>query len=173
MIFRLLLALLVSLGGSVHAAETEVSTIVSCKRDGEFWLCGSWHRGQVEVFRSETYITQVEFEGESDARLQAAIASGSSGRMAEAKASAPTYTLQLLACRAVACVESTGLLAIPGSHSVEIRRNGQHWYVLAVGEYASVKAAQQAAAQLMVDYQLKDKPWIRTLDSLNKQRLAP
>ncbi|HEY5717922.1 MAG TPA: hypothetical protein VIS52_05455, partial [Motiliproteus sp.] len=154
-------------------SAAEVSSIVSCKRDGELWLCGAWRQGQVEVFRSETYITQVEFDARADAQLQAALTKPHSGRMVEANASAPTYTLQLLACREPGCVESSGLMAIPASRKLEVKRNGQLWQLLAVGEYPSMKAAQQAAAKLILEFKLRDKPWVRTLDSVNNLRLAP
>lgn len=172
MTFRILLALFAYVV-AVPVTAAEVSTIVSCKRDGEFWLCAAWKQGQIEVFRSETYITQVEFDADTQVALQAALDGNSSGRTAEPLSSAPTYTLQLFACQSKACVDASGLGKIPGSRQVEIARGGQHWFVLAVGEYPSVKAAQQAAAELMVSYKLREKPWIRTLDSLERQRLAP
>ncbi|WP_210397588.1 hypothetical protein [Motiliproteus sediminis] len=170
--FRILLALLGSIV-AIPVAAAEVSTIVSCKRDGEFWLCAGWRQGQVEVFRSETYITQVEFDAETQATLQAAIDGHAAGRTAEPMAAAPSYTLQLFACRSQACIDASGLSQVPASRQVEIVRGGQHWYVLAVGEYPSVKRAQQAAAELMLTYKLREKPWIRTLDSLERQRLKP
>ncbi len=160
----LLIALLLAPG----AWATEVASITACKPEGEVWICARWKNNQVMIYRSQHYLSGIEFSGE----LAAAASSGMQG---EVFGVAPEeYTLQLLACNNAPCDERLQQLkVIPGSREVEIQNDNRLWRVLLVGRYGSIKSAQQAAAGLMSQYQLRDKPWVRTLDSIARRRVNP
>lgn len=85
-----------------------------------------------------------------------------------------SYTIQLLACSALQCEERLQKLqAIPGSQVVEMKVQDRLLHALIVGGYSTYKEAQQAAGELITRYQLQEKPWIRTLDSVRSHMLEP
>ncbi len=168
----------------------EVASIVSCKPEGDRWLCAAYQNDQIHVFRSDFYQTKVEFKGAlvtdkampspatapvMDAPINSA---GSSVNSTSASVSASIagdglpegrYTVQLLACNAIQCKERIQRLqGIAGSQVVELKVQDRLMNVLIVGGYPNYKTAQKAAADLMTRYQIADKPWIRTIDSLRK-----
>lgn len=155
---------------------TDVASITACKPDGEIWICASWKDNRVAVFRSQHYLSGVEFSGEQESSAIAVpLSDAASGVKSDAlSAASGNYTLQLLACNSAPCDERLRQLKnINGSHEVEIKSDSKLWRVLLVGRYASIKSAQQAAAQLMSQYKLRDKPWVRTLDSITRRRVKP
>ncbi len=164
--------------------SVEVAAIVACKEDGETWLCAAYEDDKLQVFRSERYISKVEFSGEIGKPTSPAV--NMLGRkskpipakmMSSVKAASKSlpggkYTLQLLACNAPICRKRMAALeAIPDSQAVEIKHQGKLWEVLIVGGYASTKAAQQAAAMLIKRHGLKDKPWVRTVESIRSRMI--
>ncbi len=166
-----LLVVFTSLSSGVAALE--VSSIVSCKQEGEGWLCAAWRNGAIEVFRSEHYITKVEFATEVGPPLTDPAAMLPPADSAPGLAAPAIYTLQLLACNSGACRRQMDKIrSIPNAKVVEIKSQGKLWQVLIVGEYASQKSAQIAAAELMSRYQLRDKPWVRSLQSLHRREVA-
>lgn len=152
----------------------DVATIVSCKPEGEGWLCAAYQNDQIHVFRSDFYQTKVEFKGsfsadEPSAPATAPVIDAPIKTMESSGDGLPEgrYTVQLLACNALKCMERIQRLqGIPGSQFVEQKIEDRLMNVLIVGGYPSYKAAQRAAADLMTQYQIADKPWIRTIDSL-------
>ncbi len=173
--FRLvapLLALLLSLLLSPALQAVEVASVTACKPDGEVWLCATWKDGRTGVYRSKNYISAVEFKGAVASDPMADASPESTVKMADKAVSKSIYTLQLLACNAAPCREGlVQLQQIPDSRVVEIKQNNSLWQVLLVGHYPSIKTAQQAAAQLMSGYKLRDKPWVRTLDSIRRHQV--
>ncbi len=174
---------------AISAWAVEVASIVACKQDGETWLCAALENDSVQVFRSDYYISKVEFRGMAEPEVAPATtvpATAAPGLMtAPPKTNlkpgmavtdtlpAAVYTLQLLACNAQGCRQQMQVLnQIPGSQIVEIKHQGKLWEVLIVGGYASKKTAQQAAAELIKRYQLRDKPWVRTVDSIRSRLVA-
>lgn len=156
----------------------EVSSIVSCKPEGERWLCAAYQNDQIHVFRSDFYQTKVEFKGAltTDKPVPLSVVvpvvnapvdvlnSPSSDGLPEGR-----YTIQLLACSALKCSERIQRLqGIASSQVVEQKVNSRLMHVLIVGGYPTYKGAQRAAADIMTRYQLAEKPWIRTVDSLRK-----
>ena len=151
----------------------EVSSVTACKPDGEIWLCATWKDGRTGVYRSKNYISSVEFKGAVEADSMANANPASTVKMADKATQKPNYTLQLLACNAGSCREGLKQLQqIPNSRMVELKQNNALWQVLLVGEYGSIKTAQQAAAELMETYKLRDKPWVRTLDSVSRRQVS-
>ncbi len=184
---------------AISAWAVEVASIVACKQDGETWLCAALENDSVQVFRSDYYISKVEFRGMAEPEVAPATvipattvpattvpAAAAPGLMtAPPKTNlkpgmavtdtlpAAVYTLQLLACNAQGCRQQMQVLnQIPGSQIVEIKHQGKLWEVLIVGGYASKKTAQQAAAELIKRYRLRDKPWVRTVDSIRSRLVA-
>ncbi|MEH6469909.1 MAG: hypothetical protein V7752_01550 [Halopseudomonas sp.] len=155
---------------------TEVSSITACKPEGEVWLCASWKDNRMAVYRSQHYVAGVEFSGEVDAGSVLAPMTGArSGINNTSSVSGEgSYTLQLLACNSAPCLKRMEQLKkIPASQQVEIKNDNQLWQVLLVGRYGSIKTAQQAAGGLMTEYQLRDKPWVRTIDSITRRKVEP
>ncbi len=188
---------------AISAWAVEVASIVACKQDGETWLCAALENDSVQVFRSDYYISKVEFRGMAEPEVAPAAvvpatvpattvpATTVPGTIAPGLMTAPpktnlkpgmaltdrlpaaVYTLQLLACNAQVCRQQMQVLnQIPGSQVVEIKHQGKLWEVLIVGGYASKKTAQQAAAELIKRYRLRDKPWVRTVDSIRSRLVA-
>lgn len=163
----------------------EVSSIVSCKADGETWLCAAYENEQLQVFRSEYYQTKVEFKGEfgqqsavkppATAPVNPAPVSAISSSAPKAVLPQGVYTIQLLACKALRCQQriEDGLKTIPDSQRVELRSDNGLMQVLIVGGYPTQKKAKQVAGDLITRYNLSEKPWIRTLDSVSRQMLQP
>lgn len=151
----------------------EVSSVTACKPDGEVWLCATWKDGRTGVYRSKNYISSVEFKGAVEEDSMANANPASTVKMADKATQKSSYTLQLLACNAASCSDALKQLQqIPDSRVVELKQNNALWQVLLVGEYGSIKTAQQAAAELMGTYKLRDKPWVRTLDSVSRRRVG-
>ena len=182
----LLPALLVSIAPAAMASE--VSSMTACKPDGAAWLCATWKDNRMSLFRSSRYLSNLELSGEVEggvvkggavAAVQAAMpAAGSATPGVKAaspvSASGGEYTLQLLACNNERCSKRMQkFVKIPQSRIVEIKNDNQLWQVLLVGHYGSIKSAQQAAAALISQYQLKDKPWVRTLASIERRLVKP
>ncbi|MFT5720378.1 MAG: hypothetical protein ACI9W6_000668 [Motiliproteus sp.] len=176
---RLLLFALLFTSG---AWATEVTSITACKPEGEIWVCASWKDNRVAVYRSQHYLSGIEFNGEFESaatfttkgvpKSPASVSAALSGTQGES--SIGRYTLQLLACHSAPCDRRLQLLKnIPESREVEIKNANALWRVLLVGRYGSIKAAQQAAAELMTEYKLRDKPWVRTLGSIARRRVDP
>ncbi len=157
---------------------TDVTSITACKPDGEVWICASWKGNRVAVYRSQYYRSGVEFGGEFSGE-SAAIQVPLSGAVSEVKsdsvdAVAGNYTLQLLACNNTPCYQRLQQLnKIPGTREVEIKSDNKLWQVLLLGRYGSIKSAKQAAGELMSSHKLRDKPWVRTLDSIARRRVSP
>ena len=172
----LLLALLCSplLANTPAVSAADVSSLTACKADGEVWLCASWKNNQMTVYRSQRYISEVEFAGELEPGAPLARIEGAKpGVNAEVGAAQGSYTLQLLACNSEPCRQQLEQLKqIPGSHEVEIKNDNTLWQVLLVGRYGSIKSAQQAAGKLMTQYQLRDKPWVRTIASISRRQVG-
>ncbi len=172
--FIMSVAVLVTLLSAPLLQATEVASITACKPDAEVWVCATWKDNQTAVYRSEHYISGVEFSGavELGSVSQSAlpvVAVDSKPRSANGG-----YTLQLLACNGSSCLQRLQQLKqIPDSREVEIKQNNALWQLLLVGQYRSIKTAQQAAARLMTQYRLRDKPWVRTLDSVTRRQLKP
>lgn len=151
----------------------EVASVTACKPDGEVWLCATWKDGRTAVYRSKTYISSVEFKSAVTTDAIANASPDSTVKMMDKTIHQASYTLQLLACNSEPCREGLKQLnQIPDSRIVEIKQNNALWQVLLVGNYRSIKTAQQAAAQLMTSYKLRDKPWVRSLASIER-RLVP
>ncbi|MEH6650737.1 MAG: hypothetical protein V7707_11990 [Motiliproteus sp.] len=151
----------------------EVSSVTACKPDGEVWLCATWKDGRTGVYRSKSYISSVEFKGAVEADSIANASPESTVKMTDQATHAANYTLQLLACNADTCRDTLQQLQqIPDSRVVELKQNNSLWQVLLVGHYGSIKTAQQAAAELMETYKLRDKPWVRTLDSVSRRQVS-
>ncbi|MFT6917350.1 MAG: septal ring-binding cell division protein DamX [Motiliproteus sp.] len=185
----LLFALLFTSG----AWATEVASISACKPEGEIWICATWKDNRVAVYRSQHYLSGIEFTGEVGSVTQSASKAttlsttmsattmSATKRMSKSavasdiqgEALAGRYTLQLLACHSAPCNRRLQRLkSIPESREVEIKNANALWRVLLVGRYNSIKTAQQAAAELMSEYKLRDKPWVRTLDSIARRRVG-
>jgi len=155
---------------------TDVASITACKPEGQVWICASWKDNRVAVYRSQHYLSGIEFSGEvGSTAIAVPMSDAASGVKGEAfSAASGQYTLQLLACNSAPCDKRLQQLKqIPGSHEVEIKNDNSLWKVLLVGHYESIKSAQQAAAGLMGQYQLRDKPWVRTLDSITRRQVGP
>lgn len=176
---RLALAALLGMFASVVLA-VEVSSIVSCKPEGERWLCAAYQNDQIHVYRSDFYQTKVEFKGEVATEsgptkpATAPLTEAPVMSMTETNDGLPEgrYTVQLLACTAIGCEQRIkGLQGISGSQVVELKVNDKLMKILIVGGYPSYKDAQRAAADLMTRYQIADKPWIRTIESVQKNML--
>lgn len=160
----------------------EVSSIVSCKAEGEGWLCAAYQNDKIHVFRSDFYQTKVEFKGalsvdkSMDPPVTAPVVDALVKVMnAPSEDGLPEgrYTVQLLACSALKCSERIQRLqGIPGSQVVEQKVQDRLMTVLVVGGYGSYKEAQRAAADIMTRYQIADKPWIRTVDSLRNNLIS-
>ncbi|MEH6812680.1 MAG: SPOR domain-containing protein [Motiliproteus sp.] len=184
MLKRIVLAVLL-LCPVTSAWSVDVIGIVACKQDGETWLCGAYENDKLKTFRSERYISKVEFSGAIAKPLDSAL-------IMPKKSSAPVpasmmtsehsssdalprekYTLQLLACNTPACRKRLAAMnSISGSQVVEIKNQGKLWDVLIVGGYPSTKAAQQAAADLIKRHGLKAKPWVRTVESIRSRLIT-
>ncbi|MCW8883809.1 MAG: hypothetical protein OQK12_00980 [Motiliproteus sp.] len=185
MLRRLLVAVLL-ICPMAKAWSVDVASIVACKADGETWLCAAYEDDSLQVFRSNHYISKVEFRGERGQKGSSTMGQSHS-RSYNSKSVTPAlpkekmvssvdrlpnakYTLQLLACNAPVCRKRMANLAqIPGSQTVEIKNQGKLWEVLIVGGYGTPKTAQQAAANLISKHRLKDKPWVRTTESLRSR----
>ena len=130
----LLLALLCSplLANTPAVSAADVSSLTACKADGEVWLCASWKNNQMTVYRSQRYISEVEFAGELEPGAPLARIEGAKpGVNAEVSAAQGSYTLQLLACNSEPCRQQLEQLKqIPGSHEVEIKNDNTLWQVL-------------------------------------------
>lgn len=155
---------------------TDVASITACKPEGEIWICASWKDNRVAVYRSQHYLSGIEFGGELEsAAIAVPLSAATSGIKGDSLSAATGhYTLQLLACNSAPCdLRLQQLKMIPESREVEIKNDNSLWRVLLIGDYGSIKSAQQAAAELMSQYQLRDKPWVRTLDSIARRRVHP
>tara|TARA_R110001583_G_scaffold41606_3_gene132224 strand:+ start:4579 stop:5103 length:525 start_codon:yes stop_codon:yes gene_type:complete len=155
---------------------TEVSSITACKPEGEIWICASWKDNRMAVYRSQHYLSGIEFAGEVESgSIKVPMRDAASGIKARSvNAASGDYTLQLLACNSAPCEKRLQqLMQIPSSYEVEIKNDNTLWKVLLVGQYRSIKSAQQAAAELIGQYKLRDKPWVRTLDSISRRRVSP
>lgn len=167
--------LMIGLLSSPLLLATEVSSLTACKAEGEAWMCASWKDNRMSVFRSEHYISSVEFSGQTDAdsdlKIPASDASSGIQPLAEPPALAEgNYTLQLLACNTEPCRQRMKKLQqIPSSRTVEIRNDDQLWQVLLVGNFTTIKAAQQQAGELITRYGLRDKPWVRSMESIRRR----
>jgi septal ring-binding cell division protein DamX len=172
---RVLVLLSLLLSAAVQA--TEVASITACKPEGETWICASWKDNKTAVYRSDNYISRVEFKGATDqpALVKVDHTQSPSTKGAAVKVSKQgRYTLQLLACNSAPCGKRLEQLkSIPHSREVELTYDNSLWRVLLVGPYATIKSAQQAAAELMRDYQLRDKPWVRSVASVERRMLKP
>ncbi len=182
MLKRILIAVLLCLPVKAVWA-VDVAGIVACKTEGETWLCAAYENEKIQVFRSEHYISKVVFKGATEASEQALSAArpGAAEKMApgmemppgagaEDSLPAGRYTLQLLACNAPLCRDRMKQLgSIPGGQIVEIRNQGKLWEVLLVGGYQTRKSAEQAAAGLIKRYRLRDKPWVRSVESIRSR----
>lgn len=157
---------------------TEVASITACKPEGEAWICASWKDDKTAVYRSENYISRVEFKGDTDQpalfKVDHLETDASSTSMPAQQRQDGRYTLQLLACNSRPCFKRLQQLkTIPNSREVELAYDNSLWRVLLVGRYGSIKSAQQSAAALMGEYKLRDKPWVRTLASVERRMLKP
>ncbi|OMH31836.1 hypothetical protein [Motiliproteus sp. MSK22-1] len=181
MVKRFVLAALLSIQVAATSAA-EVASIVACKEDGEVWLCAAFENDTLQVFRSERYISKVEFKGISKASVAIRVPVTPKKAMSAAKAlpvatgasagALPSgkYTLQLLACNAQVCRQRMNdLKIIPGSQVVEIINQGKLWDIVIVGGYPSKKAAQKAASALIKRYNLTDRPWARSIESIQSR----
>lgn len=169
-----MLALLIPVLWASSASAVEVSSIVSCRADGEVWLCAAWREGRVEVFRSEQYLSEVVFRDPPTAsRPSPGVGQTPSLKAPDlGTAVEPRYTLQLYACSSMACMEElAGGPKIPGSRLVYIKGDDGLWQVLIAGEFNSRKAAQTAAGELMARYGLHDRPWVRSLESIRRRQV--
>jgi septal ring-binding cell division protein DamX len=84
------------------------------------------------------------------------------------------YTLQVLASRnglAVANYYKDRGLEGEG-HILAYRKDGQQWYVLVYGDYASHEAADQAARELAARLKDDNKPWSRSISGLQQMVLT-
>lgn len=175
--FRPLFVLLLLFSATLVNA-TEVASVTACKPEGETWICASWKDAKTAVFRSERYISRVEFKGATDLaaliKVDHADSSATPASRPDSQLENGRYTLQLLACNSAPCIDRMRQLkAIPNSREVELADENSLWRVLLVGSYGSKKSAQKAAAALMGEYKLRDKPWIRTLESVERRELRP
>lgn len=168
---------LLSLLLSVAVQATEVASITACKPEGETWVCASWKDNKTAVYRSDNYISRIEFKGATD---QPALIKVDHPETKAAKGTTTKvskdgrYTLQLLACNTAPCGQRLQQLkTIPNSREVELAYDNSLWRVLLVGPYQTIKSAQQAAAELMRDYKLRDKPWVRSVASVERRMLKP
>ncbi|WP_421869906.1 hypothetical protein [Motiliproteus sp.] len=158
-------------------SATEVASLTACKAEAEAWICASWKDNRMTVFRSEHYISALELSGqtESDSTLKSPATNAASGirPLAEPPALAEgSYTLQLLACNAEPCrLRMSKLQQIPDSRVVEIRNDDQLWQVLLVGQFETIKAAQRQGGELITRYGLRDKPWVRSLESIRRRQV--
>ncbi|MEH6825000.1 MAG: hypothetical protein V7629_13925 [Motiliproteus sp.] len=161
---------------------TDVASITACKPDAEAWICASWKGNRVAVYRSSYYRSGVEFSGEfggefsgESPAIQVPLSGAVSGVKSDSVgAAAGNYTLQLLACNNAPCNQRLQQLKkIPGTREVEIKSDNKLWQVLLIGRYGSIKSAMQAAGELMSSHKLRDKPWVRTLDSIARRRVSP
>ncbi|WP_114695951.1 hypothetical protein [Motiliproteus coralliicola] len=158
-------------------SATEVASLTACKAEAEAWICASWKDNRMSVFRSEHYISALEFSGQTEAdssiKLPAANAGSGIRSVAEPPALAEgRYTLQLLACNAEPCRKRMSKLQqIPDSRVVEIRNDDQLWQVLLVGEFGTIKSAQRQGGELITRYGLRDKPWVRSMESIKRRQV--
>ena len=176
--FAVLLGVVVTVS---YAAE--VANTASCEKEGDIWFCTAFENNQLQVFRSERYLSKVELQGKErvyevsiepgvfapkkGASKSTHLSPGSEGVLPSGK-----YTLQLVACNTQFCRQRMDYFkAIPGSQRVEIINQGSLWDLVIFGSYTSVKASQKAAATLIKRYRLTDKPKIRSVGFI-RTRLA-
>ncbi|WP_207061425.1 SPOR domain-containing protein [Motiliproteus sp. SC1-56] len=171
--FKRVLGFWILLGTVTPAMAVEVASLVSCRADGEVWLCAAWREGRMEVFRSERYLSEVKFidapaPTPSSPGLDA-VPSLAGEQLGEG---VPRYTLQLYACQSMACLEkASDQLKIPGSRTLYIKDKGKLWQLLVAGEFSSTATAKAAAAELMSRYQLSEKPWVRSIESIRRRQV--
>lgn len=169
--------------------DSDILTLIACKPEGQRWLCGAYQNRQLQTFYSDHNITKVEFRGDlsadnayeelppSTSRSTASAPSKTvepGKKMADAAAGGePRFTLQLLACKSDVCRRRMDdLKRVPGSYVVAIKQEGALWDVLIHGGFATSKAAKRRAGELMLEYQLSEKPWVRSMQSIAARRVV-
>jgi hypothetical protein len=153
------------------------ASMVSCRAEGQRWLCTERRDGKLEHYYSETYSSRLDYRDQSPPprvggdRLSQLLY-GEPEPEFKKSLGKKVYTLQLMACSHMACRQGISRLArIPASRTVDIKNRGKLWQVLLVGEFVTRKAALKAAGELILKYHLREKPWVRTLESIQRREV--